>query len=272
MPSTTAQETPRRSRISPQLFERFRETFTFRLAADDETRRRIFRLRHDVYCEELGYEAPADPLHHLEFDEHDEHAILCLIEHRDTGLSAGCMRLVLPEDTRHDGVRRLPLEDYAGDSLDHATLHPQRFSRDSVCEVSRLAISPLFRKRSTQEEIEGMLHARQAFPPEQRETFPLIVIGLFLATYALVGLTGLRHVFAMMDPRLPRLLSMSGFLFTPAGRLIDFHGSRRAFYIDQQRAEQEMHADLMPLYHDIKDTLATQLEGARPRQTVDAPS
>ncbi|MCK2184059.1 PEP-CTERM/exosortase system-associated acyltransferase [Halomonas getboli] len=256
--------------MSPQLFERFRETFDFRLAVDDETRRRIFRLRHDVYCEELGFEDPADPLHHLEFDAHDERAILCLIEHRDTGLAAGCMRLVLPEKSDSSGIQRLPLEDYASDSLDHPTIHPQRFAHDAVCEVSRLAISPLFRRRSTQEEIEGLLHAHQAFTPRQRETFPLIVIGLFLTTYALVGLNGLRHVFAMMEPRLPRLLSMSGFLFTPVGRLIDFHGSRSAFYIDQRQAEQEMHADLMPLYLDIKRTLAAQMSGSTSRQATDS--
>ncbi|WP_181244371.1 PEP-CTERM/exosortase system-associated acyltransferase [Halomonas sp. ND22Bw] len=268
MSSTTAKETPRRSRVPAHLFDRFREAFTFRLADDEETRRRIFRLRHDVYCEELGYEAPADPLHHLEFDAHDEHAILCLIEHRDTGLSAGCMRLVLPEDSRNDGVQRLPLEDYAGDSLEHPRLHPQRFAQERVCEVSRLAISPLFRRRSTTEEIEGLLHARHAFTPEQRETFPLIVIGLFLATYALLGLSGRPHAFAMMEPRLPRLLSMSGFLFTPVGRIIDFHGKRGAFYIDQRQVEYEMNRDLMPLYRDIKRTLASQLEKALPRQAT----
>lgn len=272
MSSTTAKETPRRTRISPHLFERFQQTFAFRLADDDETRRRLFRLRHDVYCEELGYEAPADPVHHLEFDAHDEHAILCLIEHRETGLSAGCMRLVLPRATRHDGVPRLPLEDYAGDSLDHPTLHPQRFTHDAVCEVSRLAVSPLFRRRSTQEEIEGLLHDQHVFTPEQRETFPLIVIGLFLATYALLGLSGRPHAFAMMEPRLPRLLSMSGFLFTPVGRVIDFHGNRGAFYIDQRRVEGDMNRDLLPLYRDIKRTLASQLEGALPRQALGAPS
>ncbi|QJQ96297.1 MULTISPECIES: hypothetical protein [Halomonadaceae] len=46
--------------------------------------------------------------------------------------------------------------------------------------------------------------------------FSLIVIGLFLATYALVGLTERRHVFTMMEPVLPRLLGKSGFHFCPA--------------------------------------------------------
>lgn len=240
----------------------------FRLAEDAETRRRIFRLRYDIYCEELGYEAPADPRHHLEFDAHDERAILCLIEHKDSGLAAGCMRLVLPDAGPDARDCRLPLQEHGAGSLTHASLHPARLSREQVCEISRLAISPLFRKHSTTDEIDSLVRQRHAFSAAERETFPLIVIGLFLATYALLGLARRPHAFAMMEPRLPRLLRMSGFHFTRVGETIEFHGRRNAFYIDQRRVEAEMNRDLMPLYRHIMATLAPQLDGAMPHRAV----
>lgn len=255
--------------MSTRLYERFREQFAFQLAQDEADRRRIYRLRYDIYCEELGYERPADPAHHLEYDAYDAHSIQCLIRHRDSGLSAGCVRLVLPDACAGQAHRRLPLEAHCGDSLNHERLHPARLDPDAVCEISRLAISPLFRKRSTDDEIEGIVRRRHAFTDAERETFPLIVVGLFLATYALLGLSHRPHAFAMMDPRLPRLLRMSGFHFTKVGATIDFHGRRSAFYIDQRRVEADMHRELMPLYRHIQAELTPQLAGAMPGRAMD---
>ncbi|UYG07206.1 PEP-CTERM/exosortase system-associated acyltransferase [Halomonas sp. M4R1S46] len=252
----------RNQRVSNRLLERFRNEFTFRLAQDDATRKRVFRLRYDVYCAELGYEHPENPSEHQEHDVHDEHAIQCLVEHRKSGLAAGCVRLVLPQSSEGGGAQTLPLQEYGGNSLDHGTLNPSRFCQSSICEISRLAISPLFRRRSTREEIANIVRTNHAFTDAERETFPLIVIGLFLATYALLGLSKRPHAFAMMDPRLPRLLKMSGFYFTKVGETIEFHGKRSAFYIDQRQVEKDMHAELMPLYQHIQSTLAPQIEGA----------
>ena len=242
-----------------QLLERFRSGFRFKLALTEEERRKAYRLRHRVYCEELEYEEPADA--GLEFDRHDEYSLHCLIEHRRSGEVAGCMRLVLPADDEPSRDRRLPLQSYANQSLTHALLHPATLSRDEICEVSRLAIAPPFRRKSVASELEESLQADLGqFTADERRTFPIIVVGLFLATYALVGLTQRRHVFAMMEPRLPRLLSRSGFHFTRVGDAIDFHGKRSAFYIDLHKAEKEIHADLLPLYEHVKSELAAQAD------------
>jgi N-acyl amino acid synthase of PEP-CTERM/exosortase system len=242
-----------------QLLERFRTDFQFKLATSNNDKRRVFQLRHKVYCEELGYEEPADPDAKLEFDEYDSHSLHCLIEHRRSGQAAGCMRLVLPDDNEPSCEKRLPLQSYAGQSLTHETLHPARLDRDEICEISRLAIATPFRRKSLKAELEDSVdNDIHQFTADEKKTFPVIVVGLFLATYALVGLTHRRHVFAMMEPRLPRLLAMSGFHFTQVGDSIDFHGKRSAFYIDQHRAEKEIHAELIPLYRHIQNELSSQ--------------
>lgn len=252
-----------------QLLERFRSGFLFKLAISDKDKRKIFHLRHKVYCEELGYEDPADAEACLEFDSYDDHSLHCLIEHRRSGETAGCMRLVLPSVNNLSRDRRLPLQSYAGQSLTHETLHPASLNRNEVCEVSRLAIAAPFRRQSVKAELEENLKADlHRFTADERKTFPVIVVGLFLATYALVGMTHRRHVFAMMEPRLPRLLSMSGFHFTQVGENIDFHGKRSAFYIDQHKAEKEIHTDLLPLYQHIQDKLASQAGITAPYGTL----
>ncbi|WP_280549263.1 PEP-CTERM/exosortase system-associated acyltransferase [Halomonas sp. 11-S5] len=244
---------------STQLLDRFKSGFHFRLATSDEDKRRIYRLRYEVYCEELGYEEPSDARERLEYDEYDERSLHCLIEHRRSGKTAGCMRLVLPSTGDDYLDTRLPLQSYAGQSLTHAVLHPSLLAKDEICEVSRLAISRPFRKRSVNAEVEtGAKSTLLEFTQDEKQTFPVIVVGLFLATYALVGITSRRHVFAMMEAKLPRLLAMSGFNFTRVGDTIDFHGKRGAFYIDQHQAEREIHAKLLPLYRHIQDELESQ--------------
>jgi len=242
-----------------QLLERFRTDFQFKLATSNDEKRRVYQLRHKVYCEELHYEEPTDAKAKLEFDEYDNHSLHCLIEHRRSGQVAGCMRLVLPDENDLSSDRRLPLQSYAGQSLTHDTLHPAHFDRDEICEISRLAIAAPFRRKSLKAELEDSVdNDIHNFTADERKTFPVIVVGLFLATYALVGLSNRRHVFAMMEPRLPRLLSMSGFHFTQVGNSIDFHGKRSAFYIDQHQAEKEIHLDLIPLYRHIQSELSCQ--------------
>lgn len=246
---------------SAQLLERFRSGFRFRLAKSDEEKKKIYRLRHEVYCEELGYEEPSNAREKLEYDEYDGRSLHCLIEHRRSGKTAGCMRLVLPssDDVCHN--TRLPLQSYADQSLNHAVLHPALLDKNEICEVSRLAIALPFRRRSVKAEVEVSVKAPfLEFTQDEKQTFPVIVIGLFLATYALVGMTDRRHVFAMMEPKLPRLLAMSGFNFTQVGDAIDFHGKRGAFYIDQHQAEREIHAKMLPLYRHIQDELEAQAD------------
>jgi len=63
----------------------------------------------------------------------------------------------------------------------------------------------------------------------------------------------------MMEPRLPRLLSMSGFHFTKVGDTIDFHGRRSAYCITREQAEAGMNRQLIPLYEHIRDQLEAQL-------------
>jgi N-acyl amino acid synthase of PEP-CTERM/exosortase system len=261
---TTARRTDGSHDTQARLFECFRHEFRFLLAATPAEKRRAFRLRHDVYCRELGYEDATDPVEQLEYDAHDRRALHCLVIHHDSGLAAGGFRLVMPDPEESRDSLRLPLQGYAGQSLTHPTRHPRRLDRAQICEVSRLAISPTFRNRSVNAEIAATLACAPPFSEAQRRSFPVIIIGLFLASTALVGLAGRRHVFAMMEARLPRLLAMSGLKFTRVGEAIDFHGKRSAYYIDQQQAERDMHANLVPLYEHIWHTLSPQLEPALP--------
>lgn len=249
-------------KVEPETLERkdllcrFGEEFSFKIAKTPRELHEIFALRHDVFIKEIGYGMKEDESHSLEYDEHDKRAIHCFIRHKRTGLIAGCLRLIAPDeaDGNHDAL--LPIEAHGNGIINHETLHPDILPRNQICEVSRLAIAKPFRERAKG----GASQTNSTFTPEERKVFPIILIGLFLSTYTLVGLTGRRHVFAMMEPKLPRILSLSGFYFTQVSGDIFYHGKRNAFYIDHQVAENQVHQDLTQLYAAIQEELSPQLD------------
>lgn len=242
------------------LPERFSKHFSFKVANTAKEKERVFKLRHEVYCQEIGYEPPEGTNTNIELDSHDAHSIHCLIEHKNSGLAAGCLRLVLPNPEAKSANERLPLQEYGGTSLTHPILNPAKLPASQVCEISRFAIARPFRHKAINNETLAPENISNPFTEEERKTFPAIIIALFLSTYAMVGLSNKRHVFAMMEPRLPRLLSMSGFNFTKIGEPIKMHGKRSAFYIDHRKAEEEIHEDLIPLYLYIKKELGSQID------------
>ncbi|MGQ7261702.1 PEP-CTERM/exosortase system-associated acyltransferase [Vreelandella sp. V005] len=238
----------------------FKNDYKFIIAKTPQEKKRALELRHKVFLEELRYKMKEDKIQRIETDEYDEHSLHCLIEHRRSGLLAGCMRLIIPSDDTESKFYKLPVEIQGKHSLNHKIIHPAKMPKLQICEVSRLAISQNFRsyhtlKKGNREELEEV-----KFTSEEERTFPVIAIALFLCTYSLAILSGKHHVFAMMEPRLPRLLALSGFHFTQVSGAIEHHGLRYAYYIDHLKAEIGMHEKLKPLYLNIKESLEPQLK------------
>lgn len=251
-----------------QRYARLLDDFEFLLADSEATRQEVYHLRHRVYCQEIGYVPPDGAPLELEVDAHDNHAIHCLVKHRRSGLAAGCFRLVLPLPATQGAYYRLPLQEYGDHSLVHERLHPDRLPFPLICEISRFATARDFRHRPVGHETLTSEYLER-FTPAERELFPLLTGALFLATHALVELAGRRHIFAMMQPKLPRLLARYGFHFACIGTPIELHGRRSAYYIDNEVAEAEMIDAVRPAYRRIKQLLRPQLDAAlleRPAQ------
>ncbi|MCC5882148.1 MAG: PEP-CTERM/exosortase system-associated acyltransferase [Halomonas sp.] len=245
-----------------ELFQQLDEDFVFKLASSEKDRQRVYRLRYKVYCQEIGYNPPYNDNSALELDIYDENALHCMLEHRKSGIVAGCFRLVLPAPEAMNSAIRLPLQEYGGRSLTHTTLHPDLLPFHEICEISRFATAREFRNRPINNETLDEGSITYEFSPEERRVFPLLTIVLFLATHALVDLVERRHIFAMMASRLPRLLAMSGFRFTRIGEAIELHGKRNAFYIDNHGAQRDMNRELVEPYLRVRKQLAPQLSRA----------
>lgn len=242
-----------------KTIERFISEYKFSIASSAEEINKALSLRHEVFLKELNYEMHEDAEKTLEFDKYDNYSIHCLIEHKRSGIAAGCVRLVLPPPET-SAFNHLPVEEKGDGVITHPTLTPKLLPKSEICEVSRLAISRRFRTRKESENSLSSSSEIVLFSQDEAQTFSLVFLGLFLCTYSIVGLTNRRHVFAMMEPRLPRLLAISGFRFTKVSDAILYHGIRHAYYINYLTAQEEMSKHLIPLYEHIEQTLRPQID------------
>lgn len=258
--ATNTQKTPeealRKRRIDPACFS---DRFRFIIARTPEEKQRAFSLRHKVFHEELHYNIGVEINAPLEKDSYDKNSILCLLQHKESGVDAGCLRVVIIDDEDNYSPHTLSLEEYCESSLKDSDLHPSIFPKSTICEVSRLAVHPLFRKGAKPptgikgEDIESICSKSETQQPA------LIGLSLFLAATAIVGLARRRHVFAMIEPKFNRLLKASGLHFKKVGKTIDYCGSRAAYYIDQHKAEDNLPEEITLLYHHIKKELSPQI-------------
>ena len=173
------------------------DDFTVEIASTAAQRREAFRVRHQVYCVERGYEACDGD---IETDEFDANARHVLLRHRASGEVVGTVRLVLP---RMQHLRdSFPMQRVCSASaLDAVPLH-------TTGEVSRFALS---KDRRLGMEQAGCL-MRLA-----------LVQGLIQATDE----AGLTHWCAVMERGLLRLLRTHAIHFQPAGPMVEYHGMRQ---------------------------------------------
>ena len=213
------------------------------------------RIRYRVYCEEFGYENGDTFPDGIERDDFDTQSLHCLVTHKATQTPAGCVRVVSTNKNAH-----LPFERFCGNSLDFGFFEKARLPRETMCEVSRLAVDSMFRRRAGEQATRyGGVHISDISQQEQR-TFPLIAVSCFLAATALTDLSERTNAFAMMEPFLPRLLTRSGINFTKVGKDIDYHGLRAPYFLTTGDATRNMVPELKELYNAIFETIKTDYQ------------
>lgn len=218
---------------------------------DAATRREVFQLRFSVYCEELAYEDVNAFPDGEERDAFDADSQFALLRHRATGRAAGCVRLIV---TTHNPALRFPFEGVCAGRLDPDLNDPERFDRNQVGEISRLAVHQDFRRRKGESNTpEGASEPESHVDGNRR--YPLIAMGLFLSAAALAMNGGLDQVVVMMEPRLARLLAACGIRFTSAGEVLDHHGRRGPFRICPADLNHTLPPDSLGLLHSLVRTL-----------------
>jgi N-acyl amino acid synthase of PEP-CTERM/exosortase system len=214
----------------------------------------VFRLRHQVYCEELGFEPQRAS--RLEHDEYDKRSIHCLLFHKASKTYIGCSRLILADSNEPEAP--FPFELTCGKSLRWSFDSSAGTGRERYGEISRLAIIATFRRfpRNEVAVADGGSEDFYDGDEDEKHLFPTISLGLYLAMTAIVLNQGLKGVFAMMEPRLARRLRRLGILFEQVGEAVEHHGLRGPFLIHSDSILNTLKPDCRALLGKIQNSLA----------------
>jgi N-acyl amino acid synthase of PEP-CTERM/exosortase system len=227
---------------STRLAAEFHANFEVVLADSPRQIRQAMALRYQVYCLERDYESPDDNPSGYEQDEYDERSVHAFVRHRDSDCCVGAVRLVLAD--REDAGRRFPIETICATRFHtEASWRIGAVPRTRLAEISRFSVSKVFRRRYEEAQYVDGLSPRASYADSGacawigRRAVPQITMGLFAAIVKLSKRHDVTHWYAVMEPRLLRLLQQFGIHFSPFGPAVDHHGLRRpCFAIGSQLA------------------------------------
>lgn len=243
------------------LFERYFDTVP---ATTEELLAEVYRLRHQVYCEELRYEPTRAS--QMEHDEYDKRSIHCLLFHKSSQSYIGCVRLILADSMNEE--LPFPFELVCGKGLQWRFDAAAGSSRRHYGEISRLAIAARFRRRRGEPlvgEDDGENENPDPSTEHERRLFPSIALGLYVAITAMGLNQGLDGVFATMELRLARQLRRFGLHFEQVGSEIEHRGMRAPFFLGRDNLLKNLKPECRLLLANIQEHLSLASRHAKER-------
>lgn len=227
--------TDQTSAIAPD----FNERYQILIANTEEQRREVYRVRCQVFCEELGY--AMNQSQGCETDEYDDGSLHVLLRHRASDTPIGCFRLVMPQP---DASVWLPFDLYGVPHVDKTLFNWNTVNHARSVEVSRLALSSSVRR----------CHAGGATGASS----PFLATAMFYAVSSLVVTRGVENVFMVIEPSLGRLTSRFGIKLDQISRPFEYYGQRATFATTGQRMGAESRQLKRP-WRDLFDVVESQL-------------
>jgi N-acyl amino acid synthase of PEP-CTERM/exosortase system len=238
---------PQLDRIpSPEAKKDFEIVPAFSDALKDE----VFRIRHQVYCEELAFEPRRQD--QRERDEYDAHSLHLLLRSVHSREFIACTRIVRtrPEDPYYP----LPFEKSCAATLDRSIVDPAKLPRGSIGEVSRLAVLARFRNRQVEERRNAGFMRK--FGSQMHPRLPYILADLYLGTIELARLYGIDTLFVLTERRLSRHLRMLGVKIQAIGTPIEHCGQRLPSMMSATGIIDNLKLIVRPLYRTIAAEVA----------------
>lgn len=226
----------------------FEQYFRVVPALTHELNEAAFRVRHSVYCEELGWEPVRE--NGFETDEFDIHSRQCLLQNIHNGEFVGCIRIVIPHAELAEG--RLPLQLTCGDNLNPNIPDPTLQQRRAIGEISRLAVLGTYRRRP--DERNKAVSIQEAdYGSKQRPRFPYIPVGLYCGMLQMARRHGLERLYILTEPSLAQHFRHLGGRLVQVGEGIEHRGLRVPYEIPIDETIGKLSRFVRPLFDHIAD-------------------
>ena len=238
------------------LGESFKSRFEVVPALNDGLKDEVYRLRHNVYCEDLHWE-PVRP-DGREIDAYDAQSIALLMRHVGTGEYVGCARLVKPK--AQAPAELLPFERFSQGSLDSTGFDLASLPRDKVAEVSRLAVIAKYRRRHG-EAPRAAPTSGDDFGTVRAPRFPYILIGLYLGIVAIARLHKIETLFVLTEPRLADHFRRLGVEIRQIGQPVEHRGMRVPSVMSVNDIIIGLNPYVRPMYEGIVEAVRSAYRG-----------
>jgi N-acyl amino acid synthase of PEP-CTERM/exosortase system len=237
----------------------FSRYFRIDPALDDRLLDEVFHVRHEVYCEDLGFEPPrAD---HREIDAYDAHSAHCLLRAVDAPYNpVGCTRIVLANPAAPDAP--LPFERSCAATLDRSIIDPARLPRDRIAEISRLAVRGQYRRRKGEQRSAVAIQDEDFAAVGDQQRFPFIPTSLLLGAVALAERRGVDTVFVLTEPRLAKHFSHLGVEVRQIGGPISHRGTRIPSVMQVEEIIRNMRSLIRPLWEIVREQINRGFDAA----------
>lgn len=222
----------------------FLDHFCLELAFDEKVKQDAYKLRHDVYVKEFGFEDIAGD---VEKDDYDDRSLSCVIYHVKTGKAAACIRVIPAEQTL------LPVEKYCSEYLFHDRFSIIANDRSRMCEISRLAVAKEFRKRPKE------FLSPIGSPDGEERTFPLLSAACFLSAMIVSFLYDTPNGIAVMETFLPRITKRVGIEFETIGNELNYHGLRTPYFVTYGNIMDKLQDDYKRLMSNLELDISNQI-------------
>ncbi|MES9869610.1 MAG: PEP-CTERM/exosortase system-associated acyltransferase [Sedimenticola sp.] len=233
-----------------QLRKNFRKYFRVVPATTPELVTEAFRVRHSVYCEDLGWEEVNDE--GIERDEYDDHAMHCLLQSTDYGDYVGCARIVVPDFLKKDAP--LPFQQSCLGTLYPDQPDLQAMENGTAAEISRLAVIKRYRRRHG-EENKAVALSDDDLGSFKRPRFPYIPVGLYMGILDIASRNGLETLYFMTEPKLATHFAKLGVELTQIGEPVEHRGTRVPYVMGLQRQLDSMAFVVRPLFSEIREEI-----------------
>ena len=254
--------------MKQELFECFYHYFEIIEADTDELRDEVYRLRYQIYCIENNFENPDDFPDKREADRYDKRSIHALIRHKQSGLNAATVRLVLndleaeaifPIETHcyhgKEQPARLHIEEHCLRGHQAYGIDLDALPRKHIAEISRFAISKHFKRRIGEATTEAGVGSDTELFCQQKgfRLLPHISLGLLSALLKMSKKNDIHYWYAIMEPSLLRLLSQFGVQFMNLGGLVEYFGKRQPCFADVKKMSAYMHENRREVWDLLTD-------------------
>jgi len=212
------------------IIDHFERYFKIVSANTPELVQECHKLRYQVFCVENHYLTDNEYEDFAEIDEFDHRSTHKLILHKESGLYAATVRLVLPHPQVE--LSTYPIESHLTASCRQEYDRLMTAPRKQVAEISRLLISKHFRQRIGEDKIvHGINNDFGMLAPKPKRQFTAeISIGLFKAIVQMSAEQNMGYWLALMEPQLIRLLARIGIHFNHLSESIKYCGKRHVCF------------------------------------------